>query len=174
MPRVIITALLLLIALAYAVLFTTWNMEPVKVVGWRMGSQELWESIPLAYLVLAGVALGVIAMIIATLCAWLGQRAQIKKMRGQIQRAKEVLEQQRKRIEELEAALAQANEEIQALRQPPALAEQPPIEVRVDDVEPPSIEPVVEAGQIPAEPDSTPQQPSEVGGGQDEDDDEII
>ena len=116
MPRVIIGALLLLAAFAYAVLFTTWNMEPVKVVGWRMGSQELWESIPLAYVTLAGVAVGVVAMVIATFTAWLGQRAQLKKMKAQIDRAKEVLEEQRKRIEELEAALAETQKQLEAAR----------------------------------------------------------
>ncbi len=137
MPRVIITALLLLAALAYAVLFTTWNMEPVKVVGWRMGGQELWESIPLAYVALAGVALGVLAMVVATLCAWLGQRAQIKKMASQIQRAKEVLEEQSKRIEELEAALAEAHKQLQAAQQ---AAEEQAVAVEAPAAEQPATE----------------------------------
>ena len=129
MPRVIIGALLLLAAFAYAVLFTTWNMEPVKVVGWRLGGQELWESIPLAYVALAGVAVGVLAMVVATFTAWLGQRAQLRKMKSQIDRAKEVLEEQRKRIEELEAALEQSQKQLNAAQAEAAQAGEADVEL---------------------------------------------
>ncbi|MBC7288294.1 MAG: hypothetical protein H5T86_09675 [Armatimonadetes bacterium] len=128
MPRFIITALVMLAALAYCVLFATWNMAPVKVVGWRMGGQELWESVPLAYVALAGLAAGVLAMIIASAIVWAGQRGELKKMSAQIQRAREVIEGQRKRIEELEAALAQAEAALEQREQPVEVTVEPPEE----------------------------------------------
>ncbi|MGD9519838.1 MAG: hypothetical protein AB7W28_10010 [Armatimonadota bacterium] len=108
MPKLVIISILLLILLAYAMFFTSWNLQKTKVVGLQIGTQQYWEEIPVAYLVLVGVVIGVVAMATATLLQWQGQRAAIKRLSSQIAKARQVLEQQKRRIAELEAQLSEA------------------------------------------------------------------
>lgn len=117
MPRLVIASIILVLLLAYAVMFATWNLEPVKVVGLRFGGQEYWENVPVAYLPLIGVIVGVVVMAVAAYVQWQGNRAVIGKLNQQVSRAREVVEQQKKRISELEEALRATREELARLEE---------------------------------------------------------
>ena len=144
MPRLVVVSLVLLILLSYAMFFASWNQQTVKVVGLEFGDQQYWDEVPVAYLPLAGVAAGVLAMAIASLLHWQDQREaqralsqQVSKLTDQVRRAREVIEQQKQRIAELEAAQADAQtpsvpaEAIEVVLHP-APPEQRPSEPRAD------------------------------------------
>ena len=120
MWRILITALAIVAALGYAVMFATWNMTPVKVVGLRIGQDEYWENVPVAYLPLIGLAIGVIGMAIAAAGAWAGQRAQAKRAEKQIQEAKQLIREQRQKIEELQKEVDSLREQLAAAQAAPA------------------------------------------------------
>jgi hypothetical protein len=106
MPKIVFLAILLVIAGAYVALFTTWNMTPVSVVGYQWGGDIYWQKLPTAYLPLLGVAIGVLVMCIACLANWVGMRSRLKHVAAQVAKAKVVIDQQRKRLAELEGSLA--------------------------------------------------------------------
>lgn len=117
MPKLIVVSILLVVVLGYAMAFVSWNSTPVTVVGLRWGNEAFWETIPLAYLPLAGIGIGVVAMALACLSQWSASRGQLKKLSAQVQKAREVIEFQKKRIGELEAAVQQlqASQELSAV-----------------------------------------------------------
>ena len=117
MPRVVIAAIVVVILLAYGMFFATWNLTPVKVVGLRIGADEYWEEIPVAYLPLAGFIIGVVGMSIAALLQWRSNRAHVDKLNQQIEKARQVLEQQKRRISELEEELAQVQQALAEARE---------------------------------------------------------
>lgn len=107
MPKLVVVSILLVVVLGYAMAFVSWNSTPVTVVGLRWGNEAFWETIPLAYLPLAGIGIGVVAMALACLSQWSASRGQLRKLSAQVQKAREVIEFQKKRLSELEAALQQ-------------------------------------------------------------------
>lgn len=107
MPKLVLISLLLVVVLGYAMAFVSWNSTPVTVVGFQWGSEAFWQTMPLAYLPLAGIGIGVVGMALACLSQWSSSRSQLRKLSAQVQKAREVIEYQKKRISELEASLEQ-------------------------------------------------------------------
>lgn len=107
MPKLVVVSILLVVVLGYAMAFVSWNSTPVTVVGFQWGNEALWETVPVAYLPLAGVGIGVVAMALAGLWQWSSARSHLRKLSAQVQKAREVIEFQKKRISELEASLEQ-------------------------------------------------------------------
>ena len=107
MPKTVALALLLIIAGAYVVVFTLWNTEQVTVYGFKWGeAYTYWQKMPIAFVALIGVGIGIVVMCFAGLASWVGQRGRIKHCTSQIGKAKTVIDQQRRRIAELEESLA--------------------------------------------------------------------
>jgi uncharacterized coiled-coil protein SlyX len=159
MPRLIVVSIVLLIVFSYAMFFASWNQQTVRIVGLRFGGQEYWQEVPAVYLPLAGVAIGVVAMAIATLLHWQGQKDAFRKLSAQVAKARQVIEQQKQRISELEGEVAQAREAAV------------PVEPVAVELEPPEEGKAV-AGDTgePAEENAAQAAPSAV----DQDDEEII
>ncbi len=107
MPKTVVLALLFIIAGAYVVEFALWNTDQVTVYALKWGDDyTYWQKLPTAYLPLIGVGIGVVIMCIAGLGNWAAQRGRIKHCNSQIGKAKTVIDQQRRRIAELEESLA--------------------------------------------------------------------
>ncbi|MCX7598217.1 MAG: hypothetical protein N2512_05045 [Armatimonadetes bacterium] len=137
MPKLVVVSILLVVVLGYAMAFVSWNSTPVSVVGFRWGNEAFWETIPVAYLPLAGIGIGVVAMALASLSQWSASRGQLKKLSSQVQKAREVIEFQKKRIAELEAALerlqaSQAATTLEPPDQPPEQLSQAPEEENLE------------------------------------------
>ncbi len=105
MPKLVAVTILLVIVLGYALMFVSWNMTPVTVIGLKVGAESYWESIPVAYLPLAGIGVGVVAMALVSLGQWLAMKGQVRKLSGQVAKAREVIEYQKRRISELESSV---------------------------------------------------------------------
>ena len=147
MPKLVLVSVLLVVVLGYAMAFVSWNSTPVTVVGFRWGGEAFWQAVPVAYLPLVGIGIGVVAMALASLSQWGAYRSQVRKLSGQVQKAREVIEHQKRRISELEAALeqlraeqAQAAAELARAPDQPASQEEPipattasPAETPADD-----------------------------------------
>ena len=70
MAQAVVTMLILIIVVAYAVFFATWNPEVVRVVSLRFSGQDLVGEVPLWMLPLAGLALGAIVMAFVMWTPW--------------------------------------------------------------------------------------------------------
>jgi hypothetical protein len=89
------------------VAFTLWNPDPVTVYGFKWGEEyTYWQKLPTAYLPLIGVGIGVVLMCFASLGNWASMRGRLKHCNSQIGKAKTVIDQQRRRIADLEESLA--------------------------------------------------------------------
>lgn len=91
MLRIVLTVLFLLVLMAYGAGFILWNMTPIEVVGFQWAETAYGTSMPLAFLGLAGVVIGVLLMAIAASSAWAGQRASAAEARARFELAKKKL-----------------------------------------------------------------------------------
>lgn len=91
MLRIVLTVLLILGLMAYGAGFILWNTAVVDVIGWQWQGMAYTTQMPLAYLALAGVVVGVVFMAIAASSAWAGQRAGALEARARLELAKRKL-----------------------------------------------------------------------------------
>ena len=140
MTSVIVKVLLMLVIIAYAALFITWNPATVPVCGavWPPPDGVRWiQPLPLGYLPLLGAVAGAVFMAIAAWGEWARQKgaadqagAQLQKAKAKLQELADRIKQQRSQISELEKKLAAAA---------PAIQQEPPGEEVVQSAEEESI-----------------------------------
>ena len=128
MGSAILRVLVLLLVIAYCVLFTTWNSEYVTVAGLEWFGERYVQQLPLGYLPLIGAAIGGLVMAIFTWGEWAVQKrradtagAQVAKAKTKLQELADIIKQHRQEIAELkqprpeepgdEQAQAEAGEE---------------------------------------------------------------
>ena len=109
MGRVIILVVVVLLVIAYAGMFMSWNMATVPVTGFAWGGQGLVEDAPLGFLILGGVLVGAIIMAAFTFGAYQAQRSRCAHAEHRVAMAKKKLDElvakikeQREKIAELE------------------------------------------------------------------------
>ena len=112
MVRVIITVVVLLLILAYAALFLSWNLKPVSVTGFSWGTQGWVEDIPLGVLILGGMLAGVILMAAFSLGAYQAQRGRAANAEALVAQAKQKLGAAKEKLDELVAKVKQQREKI--------------------------------------------------------------
>jgi len=136
MPKLVAATILLVVVLGYALAFVSWNVTPVPVVGLKVGADAYWDTLPIAYLPLIGVGIGLVAMALLSLGQWLAMKGQVRKLSGQVAKAREVIDYQKRRIAELETAVDQLRREQERKQQEPAAAAAPAPEPAADlDIE---------------------------------------
>jgi uncharacterized membrane protein YgaE (UPF0421/DUF939 family) len=85
MAQAIVTVLILLIFVAYAVFFAIWNPGTMTVVGLYLNEQMSWGAdVPLFVLPLAGVVIGAIIMAIAVSAPWSSLKSKLAAAQDQL------------------------------------------------------------------------------------------
>lgn len=84
MAQAVVTMLILIIVVAYAVFFATWNPGVVRVVSFRFGGQDLLGEVPMWMLPLAGLALGAIVMAFVMWAPWSSMRRMLAATRERL------------------------------------------------------------------------------------------
>ncbi len=113
MLRVIIFVALGALLLVYGMLFATWNMTPVTVIGFQIGDDAYGEKLPVMALPLVGLVVGLVVMAVAVWSEWSAQRKRAAHAAAQIERAKEKLQKQHEAIVELREEVERLNQELQ-------------------------------------------------------------
>ncbi|MGD9498703.1 MAG: hypothetical protein AB7Y46_20590 [Armatimonadota bacterium] len=70
MAQAILTVLILIVVVAYAVFFAFWNPTAVRVVGFQGFGQQAWTDMYLWMLPLIGLAIGAVVMALAMWTPW--------------------------------------------------------------------------------------------------------
>ncbi len=125
MVRVIITVLVLLLVLAYAALFLSWNLTPVTVIGVSWGGQDWVEDVPLGVLILGGVLAGAILMAAFSLGAYHAQRVRAADAEALVAQAKQKLGMAKEKVDELVAKVKQQRDKIGQLEKGATVKEPP-------------------------------------------------
>jgi hypothetical protein len=108
--KTIVGVLSAVLFLVYCAAVVFWNANTkVSVVTFQAGPQCLWVGgVPIGFLPLVGLAIGVIAMGIAAIFPWAGQRRRARE-------AEEKLQKAMARLAEQKRALAARDEQIEGL-----------------------------------------------------------
>jgi len=91
MLRIVLMVLLILVLMAYGAGFIMWNTTVVDVIGLQWQGRVWAAEVPLAYLALAGVVVGIVFMAFAASSAWTGQRGSALEARARLELAKKKL-----------------------------------------------------------------------------------
>ncbi len=84
MAQAIMTMLILIIVVVYAVFFATWNPDVVRAVSFRFGSQELGDTVPLWVLPLVGLAVGALIMAFMMWTPWAAMKRTVATLRERL------------------------------------------------------------------------------------------
>ncbi|NLO06486.1 MAG: hypothetical protein GX131_11735 [candidate division WS1 bacterium] len=102
MGQAILTVLILLIFVAYAVFFGVWNPELVPVRTWYMNADMTWGAqVPLFVLPLAGLVFGAIIMAIAMSAPWSSMRRRLSAVEEHLETERARSRDRAEKIEEL-------------------------------------------------------------------------
>lgn len=130
MANAVVTVLLLILFIAYAVFFSLWNPGVVPVTGFSWAGTDYGLSVPIFMLPLAGLLIGAIIMAIALAAPWSSMKQNLSNTTEQLESeracSKERSEEARalrKRVSELKAE-AQRPEPPAASPAPPDLPDQ--------------------------------------------------
>jgi len=116
MVQAIVTVLVLIVVVIYAVFFAFWNQGVVEVVGFQFGTQAWVEkTMPVAFLPLLGLVVGAAVMALSLWGPWLAAKRAVNTVRAQVQAEKQKSNERAKRVnsllkqvKELKAELAAA------------------------------------------------------------------
>ena len=113
MARAILMVLIVLVIIAYGMMFLSWNQDWVAITVWQwppQGSEGIAQDLPMGYAVLGAVLLGAVLMALFVAGSWAGQRTAHREARAKLAVAKKKLQQlvdkvkeQRRRLQEFEA-----------------------------------------------------------------------
>ncbi len=128
MVRVIVTVLLVLVVLAYAALFLSWNQAPVEVTGLVWAGQGWVEDVPLGMLILGGVLAGAALMALFAAGAYQTQRGRTRAAEAKVALAKRKLDELVGKVKQQRERIAQLEQE-RATESSPATPEESPPDV---------------------------------------------
>lgn len=111
MANAVVTVLLLIVFVVYAVFFALWNPAVVPVTGFSWAGIDYGLPVPLFVLPLAGLLIGAIIMAVAMVNPWSSMRRslsattqQLEAERARSQERAKKIEGLRKRVNDLQSA----------------------------------------------------------------------
>ena len=78
MGQAIVTVLVLIIVVIYAVLFAFWNQEVVHVVSLQIPGQTFGQEMPLAFMPLIGLVVGAVVMALSLWAPWASAKRAVR------------------------------------------------------------------------------------------------
>lgn len=123
MAQAIVTVLILLIFVGYAVLFAMWNAGMMTVIGWNLWPQPAWAEVPIFIVPLAGVVIGAIVMAIAISAPWSSLKSRLNCAEEQLETARERSKECQQKVQELRSRLQKVEAQKRAAS---GAAESPP------------------------------------------------
>ncbi len=125
MLRIVLMVLLILVLMAYGAGFIMWNTTVVDVIGFQWQGRVWSAQVPLAYLGLAGVVVGIVFMAFAASSAWTGQRAGALEARARLELAKRKLNERTDMVRVLREDVASLRAALNAAAGPATSNEMP-------------------------------------------------
>lgn len=114
MGKVILIVLLVVLLAGYAAMFITWNMTEIDVVGLVYGGSGQGVRMPIGFLALGGVVIGVLVMGFAAWSAWAGQAGKARGASARLGVAKQKLEERTQMVRDLRDEVADLKEQLAA------------------------------------------------------------
>ena len=112
MVRVIVTFLVVIVILAYAAMFLSWNQKPVEVTSFSWAGQGWVEDVPLGMLILGGILAGAALMAVFAAGAYQTQRARAAAAEAMVAQAKQKLGVAKGKVDELVAKVKQQRDKL--------------------------------------------------------------
>ncbi|MFW6155799.1 MAG: hypothetical protein ACOC7J_00655 [Armatimonadota bacterium] len=126
MAQAIVTVLILLIFVAYAVFFSMWNADPIEITSLvDLSGTPIGAELPVFIVPLAGVVVGAIVMAIAVSAPWSSLKSKLAAAEDQRAAARERAEECERRLDSLKSRLQKMQARTQSRAQAPD-EEQPP------------------------------------------------
>lgn len=116
MAQAVLTVLLLIIFIAYAVLFAMWNPQVLEVTGFRFGMDPGpgWAAwVPIWALPLAGLAIGAIIMALVIAMPWASMRRTLEATRERLGVEQARSQERAKKVKALQERVAQLKARLQ-------------------------------------------------------------
>lgn len=123
MAQAIVTVLILLIFVAYAVFFSLWNAATISIVGWGFWPQEMGAELPVFVVPLAGVVVGAIVMAIAIGAPWSSLKSKLNAAEDQLSAERTRMKECARKVEALKKRLR----ETQVGSSSTEIVERPPV-----------------------------------------------
>lgn len=120
MAQAVITVLILILFVAYAVFFAVWNPDMVQVVGFEMGGSPMGAQVPMFVLPLAGLLIGAIVMAIAMVTPWSWTRRALKDKSDELEAEKRRSAKRAQQIESLQERVSGLKNQLEGRSQPSA------------------------------------------------------
>jgi uncharacterized membrane protein YciS (DUF1049 family) len=112
MGQAIVTVLVLIAVVVYAVFFALWNQEVVQVVGFQFGGQAYVQSMPIAFLPLLGLVVGAVVMALSLWAPWATIKRAAVTAQGQLALEKKRSNDRAKKADALSKQLKQLKAEL--------------------------------------------------------------
>ncbi|MFW6437529.1 MAG: hypothetical protein ACOCZ7_00830 [Armatimonadota bacterium] len=117
MAQAIVTVLILLIFVAYAVFFSLWNAGMITVVGF-FWPQAFTAEVPIFVLPLAGLLIGAIVMAIAVSAPWSSLKSKLIAAEDQLDAARSRVKECEQRVEALKSRLQEVKAQTRPTTKP--------------------------------------------------------
>ncbi len=101
MGQAIVTVLVLIIVVIYAVLFAFWNQEVVDVVTLQIPGQAFVQSMPLAFLPLVGLVAGAVVMAVSLWGPWASAKRALASVQAELSAVKQQSNERAKKVNRL-------------------------------------------------------------------------
>lgn len=112
MGQAIVTVLVLIIVVIYAVLFAFWNQEVVEVVSLQIPGQTFVQKMPLAFLPLVGLVVGAVVMAVSLWGPWASAKRAVAIATSQVDVEKQRSNERAKKVNRLIEQVKQLKAEL--------------------------------------------------------------
>lgn len=112
MGQAIVTVLVLIIVVIYAVLFAFWNQEVVEVVSLQIPGQTFVQTMPLAFLPLVGLVVGAVVMAVSLWGPWASAKRAVAITTSQVDVEKQRSNERAKKVNRLIEQVKQLKAEL--------------------------------------------------------------
>lgn len=117
MGQAVLTVLVMILVVVYAVFFAIWNNGAVDVVGFQFGGTTYSQSLPMAFLPLVGIVVGAVIMAISLWGPWAAMRRTAIAARGQLDVATQKSNERAKKVNALSKEVKQLKSELEKAKQ---------------------------------------------------------
>jgi uncharacterized integral membrane protein len=119
MAQAIVTVLILLIFVAYAVFFSMWNADPIEITSMvDLSGTPIGAELPVFIVPLAGVVVGAIVMAIAVSAPWSSLKSKLAAAEDQLGAARERANECERKVEALKSRLQKMQAQTRPTPQP--------------------------------------------------------
>ncbi len=112
MGQAIVTVLVLIAVVVYAVFFAFWNQDFVHVIGFQWGGQDTGQDMQVAVLPLLGLAVGAVVMALSLWAPWAAIKRAAVTAQGQLALEKKRSNDRAKKADALSKQLKQLKAEL--------------------------------------------------------------